>query len=631
MPADFLDYYRKNLQSLRSAAADFAHAYPKIAANLALDNFACADPFVERLLEGSAFIASQVEAHLDSGYARLLQQLVTHSAPLFNTPLPALACVQLSAQQSGQLPLIAAGQSFTLPTVKGQNCTFSALWPAAVHPLSAHNWVYHHNVADELPELGLGAQAKSVLACELTLKVPASAARSWLELQRQQQPQAAGLELFCNMPESTAASLYQLWRHDQIAVYVRTTELNGRTKLQQLAPVTCVASLYQQPSYLQEVVGGAAALDYLALYLNYPQLCKFIRLHGLLEQWLKLNLSSGRLIVVFKRELNIPLELSILTNVVPLINIFSARSNRTALTLRSDYQIQIDRTHPLDYEVLAISALECYDQQQRLRFVAHPLTGLRPIPDTPEVSGVSFSCERRLPQVRPNPRSPYPISNMFVALSGPAYRQAYSAALAALEPKLLALQTAQQQAAIRELGLDLVAQCYCSNGDLPYFLAQDASVRSSNDELHGTILGDVTKMVTARLTSVSDDELKLLSLVLINTTALLRQPDSEVVAYLRSLLLVLGNHSLEVEQLAQCLVSFKREAQTFRRIKQGVVFFEEGARLTVTLDESKLGGSGLMFVAELWAQVLLSALAVNTPAQVKVSTTDEEEVGVWQH
>lgn len=631
MQADFLDYYRKNLQSLRSAAADFAHAYPKIAANLALDSFACADPFVERLLEGSAFIASQVEAHLDSGYARLLQQLVAHSAPLFNTPLPALTCVQLSAQQSGQLPVIAAGQSFTLPTVKGQNCTFSALWPAAVHPLSAQNWTYHHNVAAELPELRLGAQAKSVLACDVTLKVPQSAARSWLE--RQQQPQAVGaLELFCNMPESTAAALYQLLRHDQIAVYVRTTELNGRTRLQQLEPLTAVASLYQQPSYLQEVVGGASALDYLALYLNYPQLCKFIRLSNLLAQWLKLNLSSGRLIVVFKRELNIALELSILTDVVPLINVFSARSNRTALTLRSDYQIQIDRTHPLDYEVLAISVLECYDQQQRLRFVAHPLTGLRPLPDTPEVNSVSFSCERRLPQVRPNPRSPYPISNMFVALSGPAYRQAYNEALAALENKLWEPNTAPvPQAAVRDLGLDLVAQCYCSNGDLPYFLTQDASVRSSNDVLHGTIVGDVTKMVPARLTTVTDDELKLLSLVLINTTALLRQPNQEIVAYLRSLLLTLGNHSLEVEQLAQCLVSFSREPQTFRRIKQGVVFFEEGTRLTVTLDESKLGGSGLMFVAELWAQVLLSALAVNTQAQVQVRTTTGMEVGVWTH
>ena len=282
--------------------------------------------------------------------------------------------------------------------------------------------------------------------------------------------------------------------------------------------------------------------------------------------------------------------------------------------------------------MLAISVLECYDQQQRLRFVAHPLTGLRPLPDTPEVNSVSFSCERRLPQVRPNPRSPYPISNMFVALSGPAYRQAYNEALAALENKLWEPNTAPvPQAAVRDLGLDLVAQCYCSNGDLPYFLTQDASVRSSNDVLHGTIVGDVTKMVPARLTTVTDDELKLLSLVLINTTALLRQPNQEIVAYLRSLLLTLGNHSLEVEQLAQCLVSFNREPQTFRRIKQGVVFFEEGTRLTVTLDESKLGGSGLMFVAELWAQVLLSALAVNTQAQVQVRTTTGMEVGVWTH
>lgn len=691
MQPDFLEYYRKNLNALRYDAEDFARAYPKIASCLSLSNFDCADPFVERLLEGSAFLASQVEANLDSGYARLLQQLVAHVAPLFNIPLPALACVQLKAVQMGQLPYISSGQTFTLPTVNGQSCTFSALWPLQLHPFVLQHWSYHHRVSDELPELGLGLQAKSVVACDVSLNVPLSTLRSWFELNPQQ---ASALELFLNLPESEAAALYQILRNDQLAVYVRTTTSNGQSTLHQLDPLPCVSSVYEQPSFLQEVVGGAAALDYMALYLHYPALCKFIRLQHLVEQWLKLNITSGRLIIVCKSEATLNTALdpeSVLSHVLPLINVFAQRSNRTALTLRSDYQVHIDRTHPRDYEVLTIKAIECYDQQQRLRFIATPMTGLRPLlpaqsrpvatafntatvkaattatakarekeplpesqlrPEAQLTPEVGFSWERRLPAVSAHPRSLYRISNVFVAFTGQAYDQVLSSALQNLEPQLWAAMAAEKQGAgaantsyaasdaahatkpsmpIRDLGLDFVAQCYCSNGDLPYFLAKDAEIRSSNDVVSGVLLGDVTKMSPARLTTAADDDLQLLSFVLLNTTALLRQRDSEIVAYLQELLTACGDHSSEIEQLSHCIVGLKREHMTFRLWREGVVFFEEGALLTLTLDESFLGGSGLMFVAELLAQVLLSALELNAHAQLRVCTSTDKEVGVWMH
>ncbi len=643
MQADFLDYYRNNLNFLRQASEDFARAYPKIAASLALSNFECADPFVERLLEGTAFLTAKVEAHLDTGYARFLQQVVAQVAPMLNIPLPALACVQLTPRQLGQLPYVASGQTFALPALKGRKCTFSALWPLQFTPFAFSNWSYHQGVSAELPqwaELELGIKAKSVLTCDINLTVPLSALHSWYELN----PSASSvLELFLNLPESAASSFYQLLCQEQLAVYVRGVDARGASVLHQLKPLEVQAALYAQPSYLQQVVGGAAALDYLALYLHYPALCKFIRLTNLVEQWLKLNLTSGRLIVVCQRDLTAQLSLgteSVLTAVLPLINVFAQRSNRSALTLRSDYQVQIDRTHPRDYEVLTVKEIECYDQQQRLRFRAFPMTGVRPIlpvaaPSSEDSEAaaelelgsdeVSFSCERRVPLVSANPRSLYRLSHMFVAFTGSAYIQAVTGALAALEPQL------QEGAVPRDLGLDIVAQCYCSNGDLPYFLLANAEVRSSNDLVSGTILGDVTKMSPARLTSAATDDLTLLSFALMNTTALLRQPEAEIVAYLRALIVACGEHSSEVEQLAQCVVGFSREHMTFRQFKQGVVFFEEGVRLTLTLDESLLGGSGIRFVAELLAQVLMSSLALNAHAQLHVRSTTNEEVGVWTH
>ena len=65
MNKSLLDYYQENLEYLRDQASDFAREFPKIAARLEITENECADPYVERLLEGAAFLASRVERKLD--------------------------------------------------------------------------------------------------------------------------------------------------------------------------------------------------------------------------------------------------------------------------------------------------------------------------------------------------------------------------------------------------------------------------------------------------------------------------------------------------------------------------------------------------------------------------------------
>ena len=43
---------------LRESGAEFAREFPKIAGRLALEEFSCADPYVERLIESFAFLAA---------------------------------------------------------------------------------------------------------------------------------------------------------------------------------------------------------------------------------------------------------------------------------------------------------------------------------------------------------------------------------------------------------------------------------------------------------------------------------------------------------------------------------------------------------------------------------------------
>ena len=52
MDQRLLEYYNRELLHLREVGGEFARQFPKIAGRLGLEGFECADPYVERMLEG---------------------------------------------------------------------------------------------------------------------------------------------------------------------------------------------------------------------------------------------------------------------------------------------------------------------------------------------------------------------------------------------------------------------------------------------------------------------------------------------------------------------------------------------------------------------------------------------------
>ena len=60
MDPRLLRYYNEELRHLREMGAEFAKSFPKIAARLGIEGLEVTDPYVERLLEGVAFLAARV-------------------------------------------------------------------------------------------------------------------------------------------------------------------------------------------------------------------------------------------------------------------------------------------------------------------------------------------------------------------------------------------------------------------------------------------------------------------------------------------------------------------------------------------------------------------------------------------
>ncbi|MDD1616542.1 MAG: type VI secretion system protein ImpG, partial [Methylococcaceae bacterium NSP1-2] len=95
MDPRLLKYYNQELQHIREMAGEFAQEFPKIAGRLGLDSFECADPYVERLLEGFAYLSARVQLKVDAQFPRFTQHLLEMVYPHYLAPTPSMAVVQL--------------------------------------------------------------------------------------------------------------------------------------------------------------------------------------------------------------------------------------------------------------------------------------------------------------------------------------------------------------------------------------------------------------------------------------------------------------------------------------------------------------------------------------------------------
>jgi len=90
-----LEYYNRELQHIHEIGGEFAAEFPKIVGRLGLSGFECADPYVERLLEGFAYLAARVQLKIDAQFPAFTQHLLEVVYPHYLAPMPSMAVVQL--------------------------------------------------------------------------------------------------------------------------------------------------------------------------------------------------------------------------------------------------------------------------------------------------------------------------------------------------------------------------------------------------------------------------------------------------------------------------------------------------------------------------------------------------------
>lgn len=192
MDTDFIAYYKDNLAFLRQQSEIFAQQYPKIAKNLGLSAFECADPFVERILEGAAFLAARNEQKLDQGSLNLLQDILSCIAPALGMPHPALLNLQLTQSANAQLKNILAGTQFKTD-IKKVSCKFSVLFNTDLCPLTLGRIQQYFQLEDLLKQHFDATCMKSALCVDFALS---SSTRM-----------PDNVEIFINLPEHEAGTI----------------------------------------------------------------------------------------------------------------------------------------------------------------------------------------------------------------------------------------------------------------------------------------------------------------------------------------------------------------------------------------------------------------------------------------
>lgn len=127
-------YYQDELSFLREMGTQFARSYPDIARELGL---AGADPDVERLLQGVAFLTGRIRQGLDAQFPELLYPLLGHLWPQALRPSPCCVIIEFQPRQNmfREPEILKAGAQLRSVPVEGTTCQFRTAYNTPILPL----------------------------------------------------------------------------------------------------------------------------------------------------------------------------------------------------------------------------------------------------------------------------------------------------------------------------------------------------------------------------------------------------------------------------------------------------------------------------------------------------------------
>ena len=126
-------YYQRELSHLRDLAEDLGREHPEMAP---LVSGPMADPSVERVLEGAAFLSAMLRMKLDDDLPEIIHEVIRNTQPRHLCPVPATTIIAFAPKPNcTETHIIPAGTEVASVPVDGTSCRFTTVYPVELHPL----------------------------------------------------------------------------------------------------------------------------------------------------------------------------------------------------------------------------------------------------------------------------------------------------------------------------------------------------------------------------------------------------------------------------------------------------------------------------------------------------------------
>ncbi len=616
MNPNLLKYYNSELQHLREMGAEFASQYPKVAGRLSLDEFECADPYVERLLEGFAFLTSRIQLKLDSEYPQLTQHLLDVVYPNYLAPLPSMAVVQMQPdmQQSSLIQghLIPRQTALRAQMGRGDQtaCEYRTAHDVTLWPL-------------ELIEAGYFS--RSAAAIDLPKRVREVKATLRLTLRTHgipiQKLAIDELPILITGSEQLPMTIYEQLLADTRAVVVRPAKANPDWQHVLGADKVDVCGFSPDEALLPVVSRSFQGYRLLQEYFAFPQRFMFVRLKGLQEAFAKAE--GDRIEIIFALdkatdgldgrvgESNFSLYCT------PAINLFPKVTDRIHLNDEDhDHHVVPDRTRPLDMEVFSVQRVTGYGAEDREGQPFFPFYASFDVTEETGHSAAYFTASRQPRRLsdrekRVGSRSSYLGDDVFLSLVD-TYQAPYRHDLRQLRVETL-----------------------CTNRDLPLQMPlglgeTDFSLNVSAPVISIRCVAGPTKPVPSRACRPGNLLWQLVGTLTLNYLSLSDLPDGRGAMAIRDLLKLFTNDNDAVMQRQVQGVRSIRTDRIVRRIPgNGPITFGRGLEVAIELDESAFDGSGPFLLASVLKEFFARYVSMNSFTETVLQGTTRGEIKRW--
>ncbi|HLQ19878.1 MAG TPA: type VI secretion system baseplate subunit TssF, partial [Tabrizicola sp.] len=355
MDRNFLAYYEDELAHVRELATEFAAMHPTVARNLSLDAVPCPDPYVERLLEGVAYLAARTRLKVDAESSRYVRNLLDELYPDLVCPAPAMTLAVLHPGPQVQTMLdghlVQRGTRSVAAYREGisTRATYTTTQDVTLWPIALENVDYLQDKG-AINAAGLNAsEAEAAIRFTLTRVGPGSLAE--LSLDR--------LDLWFVGGSRGGAIFDALFGHGSAAI--------ARAPKGLACPLTgpSLVGITDREGLLPRVRPSFEGYRLMREYFLMPDRFHYLRLDGL-NPALRACTTGPCEVVIYldtaRPELSDLAAKDFRLFVTPLVNLFDKECNVIEIDGRSAaHVVHADRTRPRDFEIYRLTNVEDAD------------------------------------------------------------------------------------------------------------------------------------------------------------------------------------------------------------------------------------------------------------------------------